>query len=494
MFIEQTDLELKAFKKPRWQKLSVVFKSIILAAVATSTGVLLGKLMTGPHYTLVVAVVSCLAFLLLALATPLYGLVAAIIANPLNYHFAIIDLGWGIPNISLDRLIIAALIGLIFFQAITGQRRLYYTNVYLAAVFFLVAYYLSFYNFSEWTTSSKLQFLLDKWILPVAIFFLVSNLTKNEQNVDVILNLLLILGVYSALYMIYENVTGNILFQYRDSFSKQFYGDTSLRITRGLYGTTTTFGNLYILLLPICLYYFLKVDAPIKKVWYIVVFGLMMIGVFLTYKRSVWIALPLSFLVIQLFYPQFRKFFIVILLVAALGMFVSWDSIMNSEAVTVRITGTDDWQDANGRTERWEAGMGYWERSPIFGSGFRSYTKGPYLQTENLYIHLLASAGLLAFIPFVSMFLIIIANSAAIFRQAAKNKKLFVSRDLIAVFWGGFVAYFFMAYFGSGVEGAPISNFTLFTIMGAIVGSQMPLLLKSQKSPPTMTQLYLHKD
>jgi O-antigen ligase len=431
----------------------------------------------------IVALVTCLTFLSLAIANPLYGLVIAIIVYPLTYD-TVIELGRGIPNLNEDRLVVFFVTALMFFQTTTGIRKLRYANisVNLAAFFFLVAYYASFHNW-EWTLSNQLLFLFTRWLFPFIIYFLFSNLVVNEREIDVILNLLLIVGIYSAIYMIYENVTGNVLFQF-DEYHKSFYADSSLRITRGIYGTTTTFGNIYNLLIPVDLYYLLKTRSPGKKAWYLLAFGLLLVGVFLTYKRSVWLAILLNLLVIQLFYPRFRKLFIIILFVAALAMAPSWDQIMSSEVVTVRITETDDWEDANNRTQRWEAGMEFWRRNPIFGGGFRCYLDGPYMQTENLYIHLLASGGLLLFVPFITILLIILGNSIQIFRQARENERLFVDRNLIPVFWGAFSAYFFMAYFGSGVEGHPMSNYILFTLMGTLVGSQVPLLVKTKKRLP----------
>jgi len=477
MLIRQLSPWFNRIRTPRWQKVISILKTTVLTLSVIGLGIMLGLLLTGSleSQKFIIAAISCLAGLLLTMAYPVYGLVLVIVLNPLNYTFAIIDLGIGIPNMTLDRIVIFFLLALFFLQATTGQRQLHFTNIKLAVFLFLVTYYLSFQNY-EWTTNRVLQFLLDKWIFPFFIFFLLANLVDTKRKLDISLNLLLILGFYSAIYMIYENVTGNILFEYRDSFGSQFYGDSNLRITRGLYGTTSTFGNLFNLLIPINLYYFLKARTANQKIWYILVFGLMLVGVYLTYKRSVWLALPLNFLVIQSFYPQFRKLFLVILFVSVLGMAVSWNTIIASEAVSTRVVNTDDWQDANGRTQRWDAGMELWRQYPIFGAGFRSYSSGPYLQVENLYIHFLASAGLITFIPFIMILLIILKNSIKIFLQANKNDRLFIDRNLIPVFWGGLAAYLFMAYFGSNVEGHPISNFTFFAIAGILIGSQVPLL------------------
>jgi O-antigen ligase len=469
------------------QKDISVVKSIALVAGVVGLGYLLGtQLMASPETNKsIVALVTCLTFLSLAIANPLYGLVIAYVALPLSYHIGVIDLGSGIPNVTPDRLVIAFVAALFFLQTTTGKRRLRTANlgVNLAALFFLVVYYQTFHNY-EWTIYRALQFLLDRWVFPFVIYFLLSNLVVNEQNIDIVFNLLLILAVYSAIYMIYENLTGNVLFQWTADYGAVVYTDTTLHITRGLYGTTTTFGNLYNLIIPLDLYYLLKTRSPGKKVWYLLAFGLMLVGVFLTYKRSVWLGFLLSFLVIQFFYPQFRKLFLIILFVAALGLATSWNQVMSSEAVTARVTETDgDWEDANNRTQRWEAGMESWRRNPIFGGGFRCYGQGPYRQTESLYVHLLASGGLVLFVPFIAMLLITLGHSIRIFLQARDNQRIFVDRNLIPIFWGGFSAYFFMAQFGSGVEGHLISNCTLFAIMGTIVGSQVPLLVKSKKVP-----------
>jgi hypothetical protein len=82
----------------------------------------------------------------------------------------------------------------------------------------------------------------------------------------------------------------------------------------------------------------------------------------------------------------------------------------------------------------------------------------------------------------VAMFLVIIKDSIKVFVQARDNPRLFVSRDLIAVFWGGGLAYLFMAYFGSGIEGRPISNMLFFTIGAVIVGSQAGFLSRPGKA------------
>jgi len=462
------------------KKIVSAVKTAILVVGIVGLGYFLGaSLMTasGPS---AIAVVSILALLFLAVAEPLYGLVINIVLYPLSVHFATIQLGKGIPNISPDRLVIACLLAVFFFRTMTGRQGFHYRNrVYLAALFFLVFYSLSFRN-QTLTFSAASQFLLDKWMLPIVVYFIVSNLVVDERKLHGVLNLLLGLGVYSAVYMMYEQATGSVLFEVRQE-AATFYTGTGLRIVRGLYGTTTTFGNLFNLLIPVALYFFLKARTVGKKAWYGLAFLVMLAGVLLTYKRAVWLGAIVSFLIICWFYPQFRKLFVVILFVFSLGIAASWDTVSRSEVVTSRITGTDDWQDANGRTQRWEAGMEYWRQNPLFGAGYKIYKQGEYEQVENLYIHLLASAGLVAFVPFVIMLLSTVRDSVDVFRRL--GKRMFVERNLITIFWGGFGAYWFMAYFGSGIEGHPISNYTLFVMMGAIVGSQVPLLGRSAREP-----------
>lgn len=473
------------FWNPRWRRFWLAIKWVLIITITIVLGVVLGTLLVSPAQELAISGVSNLAFVVLTLANPLYGLVLAIMTDPITGHFTIIDMGHGLPNFSAFRLIFGLTFVLFFLRVATGQWRLRSPNLALnvTALFFLMGYIISFGN-HHWTTTQSLQFLADMWILPIITYTVISNLTMNRRQVHVILNVLLILGIFSALYMMYEQSTGHILFEVKDT-SKNFYKDSTLRIVRGLYGTTTIFGNVLNLLIPIDLYFFLKARTSGKKMYYLLGFVIMVIGILLTYKRAVWLGLVFSFMLIQWFYPQFRKFFFLILFVATIGMAATWNSISQSELVTTRVTGTDDWQDANGRTERWDAGLEYWRRNPIFGSGFRAYETGPYQQVENLYIHILASGGLVTFIPMIGMFLVIIKDSIRVFIQARDNPRLFVNRDLISVFWGGGLAYLFMAYFGSGIEGRPVSNMLFFTICATIVGSQVAFLGRSDKAAET---------
>jgi len=462
-----------------WKKVLLAIKSTALVSGAVGLGCSLGTLLMTPFKELVVSSVSVWVSLFLTVANPLYGLMIAIITSPISAHFASIELGTGIPNATPDRTVVVSLLALLLCRAATSQEKSCHANVSvnLATLLFLGGYALSFRN-NYWPVNRAGSFLVDAWILPMIICFVISNLVVDRRTLDITLNLLLLLGVYSALYMVYEQATGNVLFEVRSNV-QHFYEDTGLRIVRGLYGTTSIFGNLFNLLIPIDLYYLLKARTAGKKTWYFVAFVLMLVGVFFTYKRAVWLGMLLSFLIIQWFCVQSRKFLIPILLVFAVV-------IAASEMVRARITEIDAWQTAGGRTQRWDEGVETWKQSPIFGGGFRSYEKeGRYTGVENLYIHLLASAGLFTFVPFIAMFLIILKKSIRVFRQAGDNQRLFVDRDLVTVFWGAFAAFLFMAYFGSGVETQPISNYVLFTITGAIVGSQMPLLVESARAAVT---------
>jgi hypothetical protein len=474
---------LRQDRKTGGNRLKRIFKGLFLVLLVIGLGFVLGsQLIASPQSRdTVVGTVATIGFVLLSLANPLYGLALALITYPATFLMAVVDLGAGIPNLSVDRVVLALVTGLFLLQVLSGSKKLRTLNVWLNifAIIFVGVYYLTFLDY-HWSSSRVLQFLLDKWIFPILIYFLLSNLVTKEQNIDVILNLLIILGVCSAIYMLFEQITGHVWLTWGgpDPTKESFYDNTDLRITRGLYGTTSTYGNLFNLLIPIDLYYFLKARSPGKKIWYLLAFGLMLTGVFFTYKRSVWLGLLIAFLIIQFFYARFRWLFVAIVLVAALGMAASWDQIVSSEVVSERVTGAD-WETANGRTERWEAGMDYWRQNPLFGSGFRSYEQGRFEQVENLYIHFLASGGLLLIVPFAFMFLIILANSIRVYRQADHNKNIFVDKPLLPIFWGGLVAYLFMAYFGSNVEGHPISNYSLFMIAGALVGSQAPWLIKT---------------
>ena len=417
---------------------------------------------------------------LISAINPLNGLLIWLIGHPFTEGRVNIELGRGIPDLSLARFCIGFLFTLMLAQIATGRRKAYgITRVEIALLLFVIGFGASMVNIL--TPSRMLQFLFDTWVSPLIVYFVIKNLVIDRQKLHKTLNLLLVIGAYSAIYMLYELNTGNILFL-PGGLGKQFYGDASLRIVRGLYGTTLIFGLLFNWLLPVAVYYFLKAPTTARRMLYGLIIGLMIIGDIFTYKRTTWVAMLVSFLIMQWFYPKLRRFFVILVLLFAAVLAFTWSSVGQSAIVTERAANEEEWNTANGRTERWADGWALWQQKPLFGHGYRRYNDLAGRQNvENDYLHILVSSGLAAFVPYMAFYIFILSDSIEIYRQIGKNRRLFVDRELVVVFWGLYSTYFVTAMSSSGNDGHNIANLVFFAIMGAIVGSQASRLVQSER-------------
>jgi O-antigen ligase len=440
-------------------------------------GLSLAFLLTSPLQNSVQNVYLTLLFLLVIVISPLNGLLIWLVSHPFTNILVNLEMGKGIPDLSLARACTAVLLLLMLARTAIGQRKTFsITKVELSFFLYVIARGASMTNLLS--PSTILQSLFDLWVMPLIIYFLVKNLVVNRQTLHKTLNLLLIIGLYSAVYMLYELNTGNILFVPND-LDHQFYRDSNLRIVRGLYGTTLTYGLLFNWLLPIATYFFLQTTTVRGKIFYGFLIGLMLVGDLFTYKRTTWLALLVSFLVMQWLYPRIRKFFLALVLVFSVVVVLTWGSISQSELYTQRVANQKELTTANGRTERWDEGWDLWLQKPLFGHGFRRFdVLAKEQNVESDYLDILVSSGLVGFVPYMAFFIFVLGDSIKVYRQIGVNKKLFVDRPLMVVFWGLYSTYFVTAISSSGNDGHNIANLVFFSIIAAIVGSQTPLLTR----------------
>jgi O-antigen ligase len=446
-----------------------------LVAGVICSGILLGVLLTSPAQGLASSTLATLFFLLFIAISPLQGFLIWLVGHPFTAISVNIELGQGIPDLSLARLCTGFLLTLMLAQVAIGRRRVHgITRVEITFLLFVIGFGASMAGVLA--GSRMFQFLFDMWVMPLIAYFAAKNLVTDRRKLHTTLNVLLIVGVYSALYELYELQTSNVLFT-TGEIGTQFYRGTSLRIVRGLYGTTLVFGLLFNWLLPIAVYYFLKAPTRGRKWLYGLAIGLMLVGDLFTYKRTTWVALVVSFLVMQWFSPRLRKFFVALVLLVTVVLAFTWSSVGQSELVTERAADEEEWSSFNGRIERWSAGLDLWLQKPLFGHGFRMYDKlAERIHVENDYLNILVSSGLAGFAPYMAFYLFVLGDSIKVYRQIGTNEELFVDRDMYVAFWGSYSTYFVTAMASSGNDSHTMANVVFFTIIGAIVGSQVPRL------------------
>jgi O-antigen ligase len=447
-----------------------------VAVIATlGIGIVLGQAMTSPARETVVALVVMLVFSVLLIADPKSGLLTWLVLYPFLGEAIHLDLGAGLPDLSLTRFCVGLLTVIMLAQIATHQRPMLKINrIDVAAFGFFVA--LSASTLVAVDLIRALQHALDQYFLPLLVYFVARNLIDSRKDLDRLLSALLIMGFYSGIYIIYEHTTGNILFINKDSGELSTTYDSGIRIVRGLLGGPHVFGLVFTMALPFAIQRCLESRQRARRMMYLALSGLFLVGLFLTYKRGAWLAAAASFLVMQFLYPRFRRFSLALLIAASVLLVFTGDQLGESEAA-------ERWNDrldtANGRTYRWEAAIELWRERPLFGYGFGQYDNlSEYNAAENFYLNILVSAGVVGLLPFLALLIFVGQYGAAIYRQSKRESSptLFVGWETIGALGGSITSYLVKAF--SGNMSAPLPNILAFLLIGAIVGSQVSRLLK----------------
>jgi O-antigen ligase len=456
-----------------WQKLNTFW--LILGAI--SLGVLLGLAMSSPSRQLMISILGLFVHLVSIIANPLYGLLLWVVSSPLGEMYINISLGASIPDISPARFCIVLLIALLLAQtAIRRRDLLRLTAADVSGLLLIFGLGLSIGNeYSGWQEMA--QVIFDRYCTPLLVYFLAKNLITRRRDVDTVLVAVLFFGFYASVYAIYENQTGNILFS--DSATFTIYEDSGLHVLRGLLDRSDHFGALFSMAIPVNFYLYLKARTPLKRIVCMFTLGTLFVGMYLTYKRTAWIAILVTFFIIQLFYARFRQLFLLCLLVVLVVLGATWDTVSQSAVVTDRINSRSSTIDD--RTSGWNAAIDLWAHRPIFGYGFGNYravaqesgVDDTALESEHMAV--LFGTGLLGFVPYVAWFVLLLRDSVRLFLYGRKNPaRLDVEPELSVFFWGILVAYI-INYSTSIANVFPVAM-VFYLLAGTLVGSQTRFL------------------
>jgi O-antigen ligase len=448
-------------------------------------GVLLGLAMSSPSWRLVMSIVGLFVHLVSIIANPLYGLLLWVISSPLGEMYINISLGASIPDLSPARVCIVLLISLLLAQTAIRRRDLLRpTAADVSGLLLILGLSLSIGNeYSDWQEMA--QAIFDRYCTPLLVYFLAKNLVTRRRDVDIVLMAVLFFGFYASVYAIYENGTGNILFS--DSVTFTRYADSGLHVLRGLLDRSDHFGALFSMAIPVNFYLCLRARTPLKRVICMVTLGTLFVGMYFTYKRTAWIAILVTFFIIQLFYARFRRLFIICLLVVLVVLGATWGTVSQSVVVTDRIYSESSAID--GRTSGWNAAIDLWAHRPIFGYGFGNYRTVAQesgvddTALESEHVAVLFGAGLLGFVPYVAWFVLLLRDSVRLFLYGRRNPaRLDVEPELCVFFWGILVAYI-INYSTSIANVLPVAM-VFYLLAGTLVGSQARFLGSTRQTTP----------
>jgi O-antigen ligase len=442
-------------------------KTGALTLLTVALGIAMGSAMLTPSGTTLISVVVILIYLAVTLISPLNGLLLWLITQPLADSYVPLRLGAGIPDLTPTRFCLVFITVLVLARASIGRIKLApFTKVDLIALLYLAG--LTFSVPDSAVGWLALKDVFDLHLVPILVYVLARNLVHNRAELKKVVVGALAFATFVGLYAVYEQFTGHILFPIAADPVKVAYGDTGARILRGLLGHPHPFGRILGIMIPINFYLVLEEKRPTRRVLYFITLSTMLLGLFCTFRRTAWIAALASLFLVQWFYPRFRKIFLVLLVIASVALYVNRDQLSDSTAA--RRIQQGDLTTLHGRTSGWEYAITLLKRSPITGQGYGRFSdlairEGQEdIAIESHYLNILVSAGLLGFVPYVALLIVIPLQ----FIKAFRSRDGPIDKWLIVMYWGAHLSYMINA--STATVGTLITTSLLLLLAGALSG------------------------
>jgi O-antigen ligase len=412
-----------------------------------------------------VAGVGLSTYFIVTVASPLAGILMWLVLYPFAETTLNLSLGGSIPDLSPTRLMAGFLACMLLAQAAIRKRPL----PKLTALDWWGLLFIGGIGLSAVATPNLIasfKSVLDMFLMPLVLYFLVKHFITGRREIEWLFNALLLIGVYSSVLAIHEQLTGVIWFSTED-YTLNSYA-TGIHILRSLWGTNAVYGSIFALVIPIALYRFIESRTAGGKLSYAALNGIFLISMFFTYKRAAWIAMLISFVILFVLYPAIRRTLLIGLVIFAIPVAVFWNRIVASSLVEERVTANA--ASLNGRTDRWQVAIQLWGQKPIFGVGFSQFDAlSGFLAIENTYLHVLVSGGLVAFLPFLVFWVLVVRDGIELFIRGPSLPGVFVTRPIMAVFLAVIATYLIKGL--TGIHTTPI-NLIFYVLVGGVLGSQ----------------------
>ena len=455
-------------------KASVVASVLFLASVAIAISLMVGKQVVAEERDLMVSAAGLLAYIVIAIVDARHALMLWLVTAPFARFIHLdFDLGRGIPNISLNRVMTAVLLALLLAQLASRRRRLAHLTVKDALLLaFGGAIALSLGSVVT-NQLQAVQAVFDLIITPIALYFLARNLITSRRDLGQFIVALMVIGTYLGLLATREQLTGDVWFYPQDR-SVQY--TASIRRVVGLLGNPGFIAISIDMILPWAWY--LLLTARRHRILCGVCVLAMTSGVFFCMNRSGWAALVISLVVMAVFVQRFRRIFVLILLLASIGAGTYWAVIVGSTTVRERLTAEGP---IEYRQAAWPIAVRMIRDHPVFGVGYENYR---YLYRQygvwdinlraepsphNTYLWVLVTGGLVAFIPFMAFLLSLFFSSMGLYFRTKDRRGELPDADLAGVFLASMAAILAPALMMDILAGY-YNNMLLFAIIGAFWG------------------------
>lgn len=458
--------------KANWQGRAL--EALAFVAVVAS-GLLLGAVLLSPRWSQAVTVIGMTTIGLVLLLQPAAGLLLWIFLAPYAEHIYLkFDLGAGIPDLDISRLALL-LLGLRLISqatvenlakpAVERRRLAPFTIAEAAMLSFIIGISLS-------VREDLLTFiaipLLMFYMAPPLTYYYARNWLRSEAALRATIAVIALGSTLLAIIAIREQLFGIILFSPRNTTTVY---EGSIRKVLSLFGAPGIMTTSLAITVPLLLLGIARATTLRARLLLGTAFLTTLAGVFFVYVRAGWLGAVLGLVSMMALSPRIRRLTLRLLPIVFLIAVLLIGSLIDPSLVQKRLASEAP---ISYRLTAWQIAWEIFLRSPLTGAGFNTF--GQIASTEyvwtpheliqasphNSYLYVLASAGLLGFVPYVSMFIALFWRGLSFWRRGDE-------RDLVATLWATLIAYTAINATLDSVD-VHFSSVLLFLIFGALLG------------------------
>jgi len=427
--------------------------TIIIAFASIILGLLIGLFDSAlPSFLILIACV----FLIVLFKKPEFLLFLWLILSPLLREYLNIS-GGGIPNITLDRIIIIplfiyTLVVPLFKAKLVESDVSYYKDTMLNGLLVLYCTFeLIGYLRGPWPITTSLQYFLDRSLLPIMVFWLARFFALKDQKgfpKNIIIGLIII-GFYSIIIEVLR----------RNGFESFIYPNGRTYIWDDVKNSRAV-GELYnpaifgaVLTISLGTFYFLTRYFKQKRwtVINILIISIYSWAIFITYTRSVWVIFLMSF-VFAIFMGkyQLQKIWL-FLLIILICLIIITSTLSISGTLQFRLF---NFSNVDMRINQIGEYFSMFMIKPIFGFGAGMFdnlhvstlstnigeviTSG--IVSHNSILLILSDRGLSVFIPYLAILIIFFRRGRGLSRFKYREIQL-----IVKINWILWIAYFITA-------------------------------------------------
>lgn len=444
--------------------------NVVGAGAAVGIAAVLAAAFMSSQLHLASVALGFIALLLLLAAAPSWGLLIWVLLAPF-YRFFVLDMGAGLPNLGLHRVVALSLLLLLIAQRAAGQRKLArLTAIEGLGGLFVLGLLLSV-PASHLGIVGGVQNVFDYWILPVLWFYFARNLLGSKQWLGRLAMVIAIAGAVMGLIAAREQLTHlTVLSPIPYQFA---YGRYTIKIN-SLFGSPAVMSMTLAMTVPAAFLGAIRSRTLGSRIAWSVALVAIFAGLLLTYVRGGWLAAILCLIVPILLSRRAQRYILyltpVILLLAVLATYGTVDTGSIEERLQSQ-------KSIDYRVEAIEVGLQIAARSAVFGIGLDNFSEAalasglrhlsvlgiPISSSHNMFIYILTSAGLVGLLPLLALLGLMGWRALRLLRTRGDPD------------WPAGILGLLLGYVGVGLtfdaESAQLACIYLFMLTGAVFGA-----------------------